>query len=294
MVPPIVIGAHPKRDDSAPLELGVMLSRLTGAPLHVVGTFWFDSTPHRTAPDDYEQALRLKVSRAVDHVLGDAGIDTPVDVRVTCGSPAHALHETASEVGAGMIVVGSTHRGTLGRIATGTTADRVLDGAPCPVAVAPSGFRQAQGPDGSVGVAFVDTPGGRSALAAGAAIARRTGASLIAYTVTDASTHQEDRTRAEAAVERAIAECADDLDCEARVLTGGAAALIEESRRLDFLVRGCRGPGHMLRPLAREVPSRLASGIECPLVIVGPGREQPLVSLFGAEAVDGREAALRT
>jgi nucleotide-binding universal stress UspA family protein len=198
----------------------------------------------------------------------------------------------ASEAGAGMIVVGSTHRGTLGRIATGTTADRVMDGAPCPVAVAPSGFRHAQGPGGSVGVAFVDTPGGWSALAAGAAIARRTGASLIAYTVTDASTHQGDRARAEAVVERAMSECADDLDGEARVLTGGAAALIEESRGLDFLVRGCRAGGALLRPLAKEVPSRLASGVECPLIIVGPGREQPLVSLFGAEAVDGREAAL--
>jgi len=292
MVPPIVIGAHPKRDDSAPLALGVMLSRLTGAPLHVVGTFWFDSTPQRTAPEDYGRALREKVQHAVDEVLGDAGIDAPVDVRVTCGAPAHALQQTASEVGAGLIIVGSTRRGTFGRITTGTTADRVLDGSPCPVVVAPAGFRHAQGFGGTVGVAFVDTPGGRSALAAGAAIARRTGADMIAYTVTDASTHQDDRARAEVAVERAISGCAADLGCEARVLTGGAAALVEESRKLDFLLRGGRAAGSLLRPLAREVPSRLASGVECPLIFVAPGGEQPLLALFGAEAVDGREALL--
>jgi len=282
MLPAIVIGAHPKRDDSAPLELGVSLARSTGAPLAVVGTYWFDSTPQRTAGEDYSATLRDSIGRVVDEAVGETRLESPVDVHVTTGSPAHALHETAERVGAGLIVVGSTHRGRLGRIAAGTTADKVLDGAPCPVMIAPRGFRCSRAVTGRVGVAFVDTPGGWSALAAGAAIARQSAAQLIAYTVTDAGTGDRDRTRAEAAVRDAIAGVAGDLDCEARVLKGGVEGLVLESRELDFLVRGCRGTGRLLPPLAREVPARLATEVQCPVVVVPPGTEGPLVALFAS------------
>lgn len=291
MVAPIVIGAQPKQDDLAPLELGVMLSRLTGAPIHVVGTYWFDSTPRRTANEEFASALREDVGRAVAQVLGGEDLKAPVDVHVQSGAPAHVLQETAAELGAGVIVVGSTRRGKLGRIATGTTVDRVLDGAPCPVVIAPSGFRREWGPAPKVGVAFVDTPGGWSALAAGAALARGSGASLVAFTVTDADTDAGDRARAQTAVERALAERAAGLDCEARVLTGGAAALAAESRNLDFLIRGCRSAGRLRRPLAKEVPSRLATAVECPFMVVAPGREHSLVSLFAGDGA-GREAQM--
>ncbi|CAA9488133.1 MAG: hypothetical protein AVDCRST_MAG38-2462 [uncultured Solirubrobacteraceae bacterium] len=284
MVRPIVIGAHPKRDDRSPLELGVTLSRLTGAPLQVVGSYWFDSTPGRTAQIDYGRELERKVRHAVARVLGAGDLDSPVDVRVTCGSPAHALQQTATELGAGMIVVGSTHRGAFGRMATGTTAERVLDGAPCPVAVAPSGLDRTWGQAGEVGVAFVDTPGGWSALRAGAAMARGMGAQLAVYTVTDAQTDDSDQRRAEDTLERAIAEVAGDLGGEARILEGGAPALIKASKSLDLLVRGCRSPGVLRRPLSRELPGKLAGQLGCPLVVVGPGKELPLVSMFDAEA----------
>ena len=292
MLPPIVIGAHPKRDDSAPLELGVKLARLTGAPLYVVGTYWFDSTPQRTGSADYAESLKAGIRRVVAAAVGDTELDAPVEVHVTAGSPAHVLQEKATEVGAGLIVVGSTNRGKLGRIATSTTADRVLDGAPCPVVIAPRGFKCARPTTRKVGVAFVDTAGGWSALSAGAAIARSTDAQLIAYTVTDADTHAGDRARAEDVVRRAIAERAGDVDAEARLLKDGAEALIYESRDLDFLLRGCQSTGRRLAPLAREVPSKLASAAECPLLIVPPGREQRLLSLFGADESAGVGPAL--
>ena len=287
MLPPIVIGAHPKRDDSAPLELGVKLARLTGAPVHVVGTYWFDSTPQRTATSDYAESLKDGIRRVVEAAVGDTELDAPVEIHVTAGSPAHALQEKAADVGAGLIVVGSTHRGKLGRIATSTTADRVLDGAPCPVVIAPRGYRCTRPTTGKVGVAFVDTAGGWSALSAGAAIARHTDAQLIAYTVTDSDTHAGDRARAGDKVQQAIAERAGDLESEARVLKDGVEALIFESRDLDFLVRGSRSTGRRLAPLAREVPSKLACAAECPLLIVPLGREQGLLSLFGAGEAAG-------
>ena len=46
----------------------------------------------------------------------------------------------------GLIVVGSTHTGRAGRVLPGSTAERLLHGSPCPVAVAPKGYRGARWP----------------------------------------------------------------------------------------------------------------------------------------------------
>ncbi len=294
MVPSVVVGVHPKRHEQEPIDLAIAISRLTHAPIDVVASYWFDTTPQRTAPDEYGRVLRDEVQqRLVQAFSGPDGACGEVRVHVMPGSAAHALQETASDTGAGLILVGSTHRGAVGRITLGTTADRVLDRAPCPVVVVPRGFRDDGTSPQRVGVAFVDTEGGRSALRAGAAIAHGTGASLIAYTVIEPHTHEADRERAESAVERAIADIAGDLHAEARVLTdGGVEALAAQSRQLDFLVRGCRGRGPVRPPLAFELPSKLAARTACPFVIVPPGREEPLVTVFGARAAAGHEGAL--
>jgi nucleotide-binding universal stress UspA family protein len=290
MLPPIVIGAHPKRRDREPIELGLTVSRLTHAPIDVVGTFLFDSTPHRSAPEEYGRVLRDQLQQAAgdtDRPSGEAR------VHVLPGSPAHALQEKASELGAGLIIVGSTHRGAIGSITLGTTADRVLQHAPCPVAVAPRGVRDEDETRQGVAVAFVDTPGGRSALRAGAAIARCAATSLTAYTVIERHTPEADRDRAERAVEEAIAELAGDIEAETRILTdGGVEALVAQSRRHSFLVRGCRTRGPVRPPLAFGLPSKLARQAACPLIIVPPGREEPLEALFGAHAAAGHGDAL--
>jgi nucleotide-binding universal stress UspA family protein len=183
------------------------------------------------------------------------------------------------------MVVGTPHRGALARIALGSTTDRVLSGAPCPVAVAPRGFRDQVGTPERIGVAFVDTPGGWAALRAGAAIARHTGAGLIVYTVTKRDIREASRDRAKVAVERAIAAHARDIHSEARVLTsGGTDALVSESHNLDFLVRGFRGHGPMRTPTAFGPPSTLARQVACPFVVVPAAVDQPLMALFGAHA----------
>src|SRR5688500_992934 len=82
-------------------------------------------------------------------------------------SPARALRESAEQAGAGLIVVGSSHVGRLGRVLPGSTAERLLHGSPCPVAVVPIGFRAHGLPDNPViGCAYQPTDDGEAALAA--------------------------------------------------------------------------------------------------------------------------------
>ena len=104
MVAPILIGAHPSRHESEPMELGVMLSRLTGAPLELLGTFWFDRTPGRTAAHDHQENLTREVREALDRMVAHSGAPIgDVTVHAACGSAATLLHETAARIGAGLV-----------------------------------------------------------------------------------------------------------------------------------------------------------------------------------------------
>jgi hypothetical protein len=67
-----------------------------------------------------------------------------------------ALHEAADELGASMIVAGSSHRGPAGRVVPGGVGERLLHAAPCAVALAPRGYARPAGGLGRIGVAFVE------------------------------------------------------------------------------------------------------------------------------------------
>jgi nucleotide-binding universal stress UspA family protein len=81
-----------------------------------------------------EDDANVTLADVVAHV--PAGIE--VRTRALPGtSPARALTEEAEATGADLVVLGSTHHGPVGRIVLGSTAQRMLHGAPCAVAVAP-------------------------------------------------------------------------------------------------------------------------------------------------------------
>src|SRR3954470_4019843 len=67
------------------------------------------------------------------------GIDYETHL-VQAASPAEGLDSEAVRTGAALIVLGSTHRGTLGRIVPGSVAENLLHGSPCAVAVAPARY----------------------------------------------------------------------------------------------------------------------------------------------------------
>ena len=99
-------------------------------------------------------------------------------VRAAGGSSsAEALRAIATDQGADVIVLGSTHRGFIGRFLLRTTADRVADEASCAVAIAPAGF-QAAASLRRIGIAYDGSEGARSALAWADDLAAQTGAEL--------------------------------------------------------------------------------------------------------------------
>jgi nucleotide-binding universal stress UspA family protein len=120
----IAVGFDDTERGADALRLGELLARTTGAGLRAVRV-----GPHR------EDGLE----REAEAALGDSPVDVEA-VALSGDSPARALHELAAGGGADLIVLGSTHRAGVGRMVPGAVAERLLSGAPCPVAVAPRGY----------------------------------------------------------------------------------------------------------------------------------------------------------
>src|SRR6476661_8120625 len=81
------------------------------------------------------------------------------ELPISSVSAARGLADWAVAEGAGLIVVGSSHRGSIGRILLGSTGEGLTPGAPCPVAVAPLHFhRRGDESLGLIGVAYDGTP----------------------------------------------------------------------------------------------------------------------------------------
>ena len=112
-----------------------------------------------------------------------AGLPVPVECKVLQStSAARALLEAAEDEDAGLIVVGSSRRSGVGRVLAGSTALRLMHGAPCPVAAVPAGWT-ARGELSTIGVGYTDSEESREALRGAHALARRAGATLRVLTV---------------------------------------------------------------------------------------------------------------
>ena len=277
---PVVVGLALDDRDAAPLALGRLLARLSGCALALVHAYPYE--PLTVPLPEYEDRLRddslARLRRAA------AGLDTGPDVTVHAYariSAAYGLHEVAERLGASAIVVGSSHRGRVGRVLPGSVTARLLHGAPCPVAVAPADYSGPPAGPLRIAVAYDGTPGAREALETAVALARGAHATVSTSTVesplrsrprrcrpagwglvsTPTALHQ----RAEEAVAAAHSRIPDDLRGSTELHTGDPAEVLSAiSTGADLLLCGSRGYGPLRSVLLGGVSSALAYSCACP------------------------------
>jgi nucleotide-binding universal stress UspA family protein len=251
--------------------------------------------------DAYEHELRgMALARlsAIEPALHGVELET----LARCGpSAAHVLHDVAEERGAALLVVGSSHHGVIGRVALGSTADRLLHGATCPIVVAPVGLAERMHGLDRIGVAFIDSHEGHEALRAAAALASACGGELLAATAVepiawsanglvqpyDAGAQLTDvRTHAELRLRAVLDKVAPDVPCRHRVLMNSTVTALEQfCRDVDLLVCGSRGYGPLGSVLLGGVSRRLVHRAACPLLVVPRGTERAIETLTDARGV---------
>jgi nucleotide-binding universal stress UspA family protein len=299
MAKPILVGYDPDHGDRAPVRFGVAVARVTRAPLIVASVSFRDRNGTQAGPNDEDLWLDAASALAdAREQLEHDGIE--VEWReLRAWSAPRALHEAAEEGDAGLLVVGSARRGMADRILPGSTAERLIQGAPCPISVIPS--RWAGAGLRTVGVAWVDSPEANEALRGACALARAAGASLHAITVvrprpswyaeTEAEmpprpgrdftdVEGEHKVEAEQALKRAVAGLGDDVPVEVEAFVGEPAeVLIDLSRHHDLLVCGSRGYGPLRAVLLGGVSRRVATEAHCPVVVLPRGVDASLEAL---------------
>lgn len=276
-------------DDAA--VLGAQVSGSTGEDLVVVAVYPEENPIGLGRVDaewvGYMRAQAEEMNGCARRFLDERGVDADYRV-IGSSSAAHGLDDVAEQTGASMIVVGSARHGARRRISAGSTGERLLHGAICPVAVAPRGQRERAAGDQvrRIGVAYLDAPEAREALSVATALVERTGASLTLYTVVapraeifspligrdaEESFLGAVREAARAALDAAVAslpfEAADEL-LEGDVVEALAAL---DDHECDLLVCGSRGYGPVRRVLLGGVASRLVRRAACPIVVVPRG-----------------------
>jgi nucleotide-binding universal stress UspA family protein len=232
---------------------------------------------HRLAGEILDEARQL---------LATAG--EKVEYRIVASSSAaHGLHDLAEEVDASVVVVGSRTTGPEERLFAGSTADRLLSGSACPVAVAPSGFRNRKlGELTRIGVAYLDTPDARTALELAVRFAIATGAAALRlFTVLPGEAEvmplligaqpeqvyvDTARETFQAALDRALAGIPPQVVATGEVLTGDTVETLAEvvPGEVDVLVCGSRGYGPTRRVLLGGVSSRLVRRARSPVVVI--------------------------
>jgi len=178
----IIVGVDESPGSADAIALASSLAGMTGATRMLVNVFPYDPQPSRAVNPGYDKYLRADSHELLERLRDAHGDETAQVKAVPETSPARALHELAEHEDAGLIVVGSTHTGRAGRVVPGSTAERLLHGAPCPVAVAPQHF--AHRPPGApeiVGCGYDGTPAADRALAAAHRLAAATGARLRVF-----------------------------------------------------------------------------------------------------------------
>jgi nucleotide-binding universal stress UspA family protein len=301
---PILVGYDPVTCDLAPVDFGVAAAQFTGAVLEIASVHGAGgdrpSVEHTGEDLVADAAETLEELEGRLHAQGVAAVFR--DMEGT--SAPRALHELAESEDAGLLVVGSTRQGTVGRLLPGSTAQRLLHGAPCPIAVIPHGWRAGEGLK-TIGVAYVDTQEGHEALRGAHALARQAGATLRVLTVaqvglaahaeTEARTagrpgkdfdevEGEHRVLAETAARTAVAALEGDVAVQVDAFTEDPArTLIGISEHLDLLVCGSRGYGPVRAVLLGGVSRRVAAEARCPLIVLPRGVPASLEALMQAD-----------
>jgi nucleotide-binding universal stress UspA family protein len=186
------------------------------------------------------------------------------------------LHELAEELRVDLLVVGSTRHALVGRVLVGDDCRAALDGAPCAIGVAPSGYDLVPHELARIGVGYDASPESEHALEAARQLATAHGATVKAFWVVSLQEVGEDKPipadwpdAIDELIESHSEELAQLHGIEGVVTYGGPREeLGQAGRELDLLIVGSRSSGPISRTFHGSVSRYLVRHATCPLLVV--------------------------
>jgi nucleotide-binding universal stress UspA family protein len=284
----IIVGVDDSERAADAVALATSLARTAGAELLIAHAYPFELVPSVVSLPDGERRARERAERVMQAHLAVTG-DVPArTVPLPGGSRAQQLQNLADRTEAVAIVIGSSHRGDLGRVFAGTTAERLLHGAPCPVLVAPRGHG-----GGELRRILVGHDGGSEAdIALELALAApgpvrlvqvfehasvTVQASMPLAWVVPPEVEGEARERFEARFGR----LGDAVQREF-VVGDAVTELVRRTEEVDLAIVGSRGPGPLASMLLGSVSARLIRRAACPVMVVPHSVPADSTALLGA------------
>lgn len=267
------------------LALGRLLADASGASVALVSVFPYHPLED---PTGSEPRRVREEGRGILLELGDSAGLEPVDAQVIASNlVGRELQRVTEQDTTGVVVLGSTGRGAVGRILPGAMAERLLAGAAAPLAIATRGYAESSaGGLERIGVAFDGSEESRRALEAGRVLARSSGAVLRVISVFErvafgaiaagrtggSSVNELLRAELRSALDDALAQPRQEDAIEGRFLEGSpSAVLAAESADLDLLVTGSRGYGPRAAVLLGSTTHALMRTATCPGLVLPRG-----------------------
>jgi nucleotide-binding universal stress UspA family protein len=248
---------------------------------------------HPTGGRSGDKRLDSLLADAAAQILAGARTQVHEDwleFRTTPGhSPAHGLHVLSEEVEADLVVVGSSTRAERGRVRTGSTGERLLNGSPCPVAVSPQGFAAGADMPRVIGVAYDGSEEARAALSEATALAVEFEATLRLIMAVPplelgwsaaafaGAAGDEIRQQRRETLRQQLAEVEASLPAETRAATtlidGHPSEVIsdEADKGVHLLVMGSRSYGPIRRVMVGSTAIELMRVAPCPVIVIPRG-----------------------
>jgi nucleotide-binding universal stress UspA family protein len=293
----ILVGYDGRPSSRDALALAVVLAEATDARL-VVGVVVPEVSAlssHRVREEAAAQGSAAAFAQASAQ-LEALDVDLAIERRAIAAEPAaEGLADLARSEDAGLVVIGATHRGPIGRIVPGTTVDQLLADPPCAVAVAPRGYAEHEAPDlRLVGLAYDGSDEAKRATRVAQALARRASAPLRAFGVRAPLVAELDAEGAvwlddeevakllERELDQLLATLPPSIGGQKVILAGDPveALLAQGPDVADLVVFGSHGFGRVMRIVGASVTSEVARAAPWPVIVVPP--HGPLAFAMGS------------
>ena len=252
-----------------------LAKRLAGRDAEVTLAYVYSAAPARGASVLVDRAAHDRGRQLLSTAREAAGIEAHLCC-IKSSSAGRGLHHVAEVRRADLLVVGSSHRGLLGRVLLGDDTRAALNGAPCAVAIAPAGYSQENVVIREIGVGYNASPESEHALEVARKLAARHGAKLSAF---EAVSLPAAYVFAGAAAP--LGEAIPGLVKEARERVAAldgvephaayghpAEELALYSASLDLLIVGSRDYGPIGRLVHGSTSRQLARSARCPLLVL--------------------------